>query len=169
MSSPRPAPLPGVRLYDLDDLQQLRCPASGFARRAITEARADAGARDRAAARALDARGAAPRLAELHRAAPRSLMEEESERALGELGESVGGGAAGGAGDGGAAGAAGALSGEPGVTGRGCHGAAAGTLQSVPADGHFTQGLISPATRGLSTSPTGFSTFRHCGFTHPGQ
>ena len=78
--------VPGVRLYDLDDLQQLRCPASGFATPAIVDAERLLQLEIERLLRALEAREAAPRLAELHRAAAR-LAEEESERALGELGD----------------------------------------------------------------------------------
>jgi glutamyl-tRNA reductase len=74
----------GVRLYDLDDLQQLRCPASGFDAPAIAEAQRMLRTEVERLLRTLDAREGAPRLAELHRAAAR-LMEEESERALREL------------------------------------------------------------------------------------
>jgi glutamyl-tRNA reductase len=78
--------VPGVRLYDLDDLQQLRCPANGFDAPAIADAQRLLRLEIERLLRALDARGAAPRLAELHRAAAR-LAEEESDRALRELGE----------------------------------------------------------------------------------
>lgn len=78
--------VPGVRLYDLDDLQQLRCPASGFDAPAVAEAERMLRGEITRLLRELDAREAAPRLAELHRAAAR-LMEEESERALRELGD----------------------------------------------------------------------------------
>ena len=76
----------GIRLYDLDDLQQLRCPASGFDAPAIAEAQRMLRHEVERLLRALDARGAAPRLAELHRTAA-IVMEEESERALRELGD----------------------------------------------------------------------------------
>jgi glutamyl-tRNA reductase len=75
----------GVRLFDLDDLQQLRCPASGFDAPAIGEAERLLRREIERLLRALDAREVAPRLAQLHRAAER-LVEEESERALRELG-----------------------------------------------------------------------------------
>ena len=76
----------GVRLFDLDDLQQLRCPASGFDAPAIGEAEQLLRREIERLLRALDAREVAPRLAQLHRAAER-LVEEESERALRELGD----------------------------------------------------------------------------------
>jgi glutamyl-tRNA reductase len=78
--------VPGVRLFDLEDLQRLRCPVDGFASPAIDHARSlldkeldrlDVGLRGRAAA---------PRLAELHRIAAR-LAEEEANVALAQLGD----------------------------------------------------------------------------------
>ncbi len=78
--------VPGVRLYDLDDLQQLRCPANGFDAPAIVDAERLLRHEIERLLRALDARGAAPKLAELHWAAAR-LAEEESDRALRELGD----------------------------------------------------------------------------------
>jgi glutamyl-tRNA reductase len=76
-----------VRLYDLDDLQQLRCPASGFSAPAIAEAEQLLRAEIEQLLRSIEARdAAAPRLAELHRMAAR-LVDEETERALSELGE----------------------------------------------------------------------------------
>lgn len=76
--------LPRVRLFNLDDLQQLRCPAAEQPSIAIAEAerilseelaRLDAGLR---------ARTVAPRLAELHRLGA-DLAREEAERALAGL------------------------------------------------------------------------------------
>jgi glutamyl-tRNA reductase len=78
--------VPGVRLYDLDDLQQLRCPASGFAAPAIAEAEQLLRVEIERLLHSLEAREVAPRLAELHRMAA-GLAEEEAERALRELGE----------------------------------------------------------------------------------
>ena len=61
--------IPGVRLFDLDDLQRLRCPVEGFSSPAIDHARQvleqEMGRLDTA----LRARTAAPSLAELHRMA----------------------------------------------------------------------------------------------------
>ncbi len=78
--------VPGVRLFDLDDLQRLRCPVDGFASPAIDHARQvleqELGRLDTA----LRARTAARSLAELHRMASR-LVEEETEVALGRLGD----------------------------------------------------------------------------------
>jgi glutamyl-tRNA reductase len=77
----------GVRLYDLDDLQQLRCPASGFSAPAIAEVERMLREEIEQLLRSIAAReAAAPRLAELHRLAAR-LADEEAERALRELGE----------------------------------------------------------------------------------
>jgi glutamyl-tRNA reductase len=76
----------GIRLFDLDDLQRLRCPAEGFASPAIDHARQvldqELGRLDTA----LRARVAAPRLADLHRMAAR-LAEEEADAALAQLGD----------------------------------------------------------------------------------
>jgi glutamyl-tRNA reductase len=76
----------GVRLFDLDDLQQLRCPASGFAAPAMAQAEHVLMEEIARLQRALQARHAAPRLAELHRLCSR-LIEEETARALEQLGE----------------------------------------------------------------------------------
>jgi glutamyl-tRNA reductase len=76
----------GVRLFDLDDLQQLRCPASGFAAPAMAQAEHVLMEEIVRLQRALAARHAAPRLAELHRLGSR-LIEEETARALEQLGE----------------------------------------------------------------------------------
>lgn len=76
----------GIRLFDLDDLQRLRCPVEGFASPALDHARR---VLDQELARldtALRARAAAPRLAELHRMATR-LAEEEADVALAQLGD----------------------------------------------------------------------------------
>jgi glutamyl-tRNA reductase len=78
--------IPGVRLFDLDDLQQLRCPVEGFSSPTIAQAQRIL---DEELARlntALRARAAAPRLAELHRMAAR-LAEEEADAALAQLGQ----------------------------------------------------------------------------------
>jgi len=78
--------LPGIRLFDLDDLQRLRCPVEGFASPALDHARnvlnQELGRLDTA----LRSRAAAPRLAELHRMAAR-LAEEEADVALARLGD----------------------------------------------------------------------------------
>lgn len=77
--------LPGVRLYDLDDLQQLRCPVDGFTSPTIAHARRVLEEELERLGTALRARAAAPRLAELHRMAAR-LAEEEAAVALAQLG-----------------------------------------------------------------------------------
>jgi glutamyl-tRNA reductase len=76
----------GVKLFDLDDLQRLRCPVESFASPVIQQAR---GILDQELERldtSLRARAAAPRLAELHRIAAR-LAAEEAEVALAQLGD----------------------------------------------------------------------------------
>jgi glutamyl-tRNA reductase len=79
--------VPGVRLYDLDDLQQLRCPGGGFSAPAIAEADQLLREEVEQLLRSIAVREAAsPRLAELHRMATR-LADEEAERALRELGQ----------------------------------------------------------------------------------
>lgn len=77
--------VPGVRLFDLDDLQQLRCPVDGFASPTIEHARRILEQELERLDSALRARAAAPRLAELHRMAAR-LAEEEADVALAQLG-----------------------------------------------------------------------------------
>jgi glutamyl-tRNA reductase len=77
--------VPGIRLFDLDDLQRLRCPVEGFASPAIDLARHVLDQELERLATALRARAAAPRLAELHRMASR-LAEEEADVALARLG-----------------------------------------------------------------------------------
>jgi len=75
---------PGVRLFDLDDLQRLRCPVEGFSSPAIQQARSILEHEIERLDTALRARAAAPRLAELHRIAAR-LAVEEAEVALAQL------------------------------------------------------------------------------------
>jgi glutamyl-tRNA reductase len=77
--------IPGVKLFDLDDLQQLRCPVEGFSSPTIAHARRLLEEELKRLDAALRARVAAPRLAELHRIAAR-LAEEEAEVALAQLG-----------------------------------------------------------------------------------
>ncbi len=75
----------GVRLFDLDDLRLLHCPAVGPAAPELDEI---ARLLDRELARytrSLQRRAAAPELAELHRLGS-ALAREEAERALAELG-----------------------------------------------------------------------------------
>jgi glutamyl-tRNA reductase len=78
--------VPGIRLFDLDDLQRLRCPADGFASPAIDHARGVLSQELERLDTSLRARAAAPRLAELHRIAAR-LAEEEADAAIAELGD----------------------------------------------------------------------------------
>jgi glutamyl-tRNA reductase len=78
--------IPGVRLFDLDDLQRLRCPVEGFASPAIDHARNIIDQEMERLETALRARAAAPRLADLHRMAAR-LAEEEADVALAQLGD----------------------------------------------------------------------------------
>ncbi len=76
--------VPGVRLFDLDDLRLEHCPAVSGTAPALEEAEAlirDAISRF---GRRLRIRAAAPHLAELHQLGER-LAEEEAERALAEL------------------------------------------------------------------------------------
>jgi glutamyl-tRNA reductase len=76
--------VPGVRLFDLDDLRLEHCPAASRTSPAIEEAEAllrDAVSRFR---RSLRIRAAAPHLAELHRLGER-LAQEEADRTLAEL------------------------------------------------------------------------------------
>ena len=78
--------VPGVRLFDLDDLQRLRCPVDGFTSPTIAHAQRILEEELARLETSLRARVAAPRLAELHRIAAR-LAKEEAEAALAELGE----------------------------------------------------------------------------------
>jgi glutamyl-tRNA reductase len=78
--------VPGIRLFDLDDLQRLRCPVEGFASPAIDHARQILDQELERLDTALRARAAAPRLAELHRMASR-MAEEEADVALARLGD----------------------------------------------------------------------------------
>lgn len=78
--------VPGIKLFDLDDLQRLRCPAEGFASPVIDHARQVLAEELERLDITLRARAAAPRLAELHQMAAR-LAEEEAEVALARLGD----------------------------------------------------------------------------------
>ena len=78
--------VPGIRVFDLDDLQRLRCPVEGFASPAIDHARNVLDQELERLDTALRARAAAPRLADLHRMAAR-LAEEEADVALAQLGD----------------------------------------------------------------------------------
>lgn len=76
--------LQGIRLFDLDDLQRLCCPAAGTASEALEEARRVI--EDELIRLSLTLRGriVAPQLAELHRLGL-ELAEQESDRALAQL------------------------------------------------------------------------------------
>jgi glutamyl-tRNA reductase len=76
----------GVMLFDLDDLQHLRCPVEGFTSPTIAHARRVLGQELERLDTALKARAAGPSLAELHRMAER-LAREEAENALAQLGD----------------------------------------------------------------------------------
>jgi glutamyl-tRNA reductase len=78
--------VPGIRVFDLDDLQRRRCPVEGFASPVIDHARNVLDQELERLDTALRARAAAPRLAELHRMAAR-LAEEEADVALAQLGD----------------------------------------------------------------------------------
>jgi glutamyl-tRNA reductase len=77
--------IPGIKLFDLDDLQELRCPVEGFSSPTMDHAHRLLDEELERLDAALRARAAAPRLAELHRIATRLAMEE-AELALGQLG-----------------------------------------------------------------------------------
>ena len=78
--------IPGVHLFDLDDLQRLCCPAVGTASAALDAA--DRVIEEELERLGLNLRGrvVAPRLAELHRLGV-ELAEQESAWALARLGE----------------------------------------------------------------------------------
>jgi glutamyl-tRNA reductase len=78
--------LPGLRLFDLDDLRLQHCPAVGPAAPALDDARRVLEHELARFDRALRRRAAAAELAELHRLGA-ALAREEAERALVELGE----------------------------------------------------------------------------------
>jgi len=75
----------GIQLIDLDDLQTLCCPASVAGSPALTEAEDMLEEELLRLGQTLRARGAAPRLAELHRTS-REMAEQESAWALAQLG-----------------------------------------------------------------------------------
>ena len=76
--------LAGVRLFNLDDLQDLRCPAAGQPSIAVAEAERILAEEMSRLDSSLKARSAAPRFAELHRLGA-ELAREEAERALASL------------------------------------------------------------------------------------
>jgi glutamyl-tRNA reductase len=77
--------LPGLHLFDLDDLRLQYCPVGGPAAPALDEARRVLDHEIARFERALRRRAAAPALAELHRLGA-ALAREEADRALAELG-----------------------------------------------------------------------------------
>ena len=77
--------VPGIRLFDLDDLRLQHCPAAVGASPALEEAEAIVRAEVSGFRKMLRERAAAPHLAELHRLGER-IAQEESDRTLGELG-----------------------------------------------------------------------------------
>jgi glutamyl-tRNA reductase len=76
--------IPGVRLFDLDDLQRLCCPAAAAPAAALREAEHLLDEEIRRLDQSLRGRAAAPRLAELHRLGA-EMAEQESARALAQL------------------------------------------------------------------------------------
>jgi glutamyl-tRNA reductase len=76
--------LAGVRLYDLDDLQRLRCPAAETASAALSDAQGILTEEIDRLGQNLRARAAAPRLAELHRMGA-EMAEQEAAWALAQL------------------------------------------------------------------------------------
>jgi glutamyl-tRNA reductase len=76
--------VPGVRLFDLDDLQRLCCPAAGTPATALGDAERLLEDELARLDQALRARAAAPRLAELHRHGA-LVAEQEAARALEQL------------------------------------------------------------------------------------
>jgi glutamyl-tRNA reductase len=81
---PEARAVPGVKLFDLDDLQRLCCPAAGTPAAALREAERMLEEEIRRLEQTLRGRAAAPRLAELHRHGAR-LAEQEAAWALGQL------------------------------------------------------------------------------------
>ena len=109
--------VPGIRLFDLDDLQRLRCPVEGFASPAIDHA---LGVLDQEISPARHRAARPRRRPATRRPAPdgRPAGGGGGGRGAGAAGRSGRAGAAGGAGDGGAVGAASALSGQPDGAGK---------------------------------------------------
>jgi glutamyl-tRNA reductase len=81
---PEARALPGVQLFDLDDLQRLCCPAAGTPAAALHEATRLLEEEIARVAQALRGRAAAPRLAELHRLGA-LVAEQEADWALSQL------------------------------------------------------------------------------------
>jgi glutamyl-tRNA reductase len=78
--------IPGVQLFDLDDLQRLCCPAAGTASAALDEAERVIDNELVRLGLSLRGRRVAPKLAELHRLGV-EMAEQESAWALARLGE----------------------------------------------------------------------------------
>ena len=78
--------LPGIRLYDLDDLQRLCCPAAGTPAAALHDAEMIMDEELARLEQQLRGRAAAPRLAELHRHGAQ-VAEQEAAWALAQLEE----------------------------------------------------------------------------------
>jgi len=78
--------IPGVRLFDLDDLQRLCCPAAEAPAEALADAHRVLEEELGRLAQTLRGHRAAPRLAELHRLGA-EVAEQESAWALGQLDE----------------------------------------------------------------------------------
>jgi glutamyl-tRNA reductase len=76
--------LPGVRLFDLDDLQRLCCPAAETGSAALSDAEGILTQEIDRLGQNLRARAAAPRLAELHRIGAQ-MAEQEAAWALAQL------------------------------------------------------------------------------------
>jgi len=83
---PEARDLPGVRLYDLDDLQRLCCPAAGTAAAALHDAEMMMNEELARLEQQLRGLAAAPRLAELHRHGA-AVAEQEAAWALAQLEE----------------------------------------------------------------------------------
>jgi glutamyl-tRNA reductase len=76
--------LPGIALFDLDDLQRLCCPAAGAASAALADAERVLNEEIGRLRLALQGRAAAPRLAELHRLGEQ-VAQQEAAWALAQL------------------------------------------------------------------------------------
>lgn len=81
---PQARQLPGVQLFDLDDLQRLCCPAAAAPAAALREAERLLEGEIARLEQSLRGRAEAPRLSELHRLGAR-MAEQESAWALGQL------------------------------------------------------------------------------------
>ena len=83
---PEARAIPGIRLFDLDDLQRLCCPAAGMPAAALRDAERLLEEEIARLELALRARAVAPRLAELHRHGAQ-IAEQEAAWALEQLSE----------------------------------------------------------------------------------